>query len=115
MRRRWTWMSLVVAGVVAMVGLGLLGVAGAAPGDGPVLFQGGIAVVEAEDHDVKVPRSSHDWTTGAGPAGAVGTAIQATPDTGARITASIPTTSPEVGWRVSFPAAGTYQLWVRAF
>ena len=85
------------------------------PGEGAVTFAGGLAVVEAEDHDVKVPRSSHDWTTGAGSVGVVGTAIQATPDTGARVIASIPTTSPEVGFRVLFPAAGTYQLWVRGY
>jgi len=41
-------------------------------------------VVEAEDHDAKVARSAHDWATGAGPVGVVGTAIQATPDAGAR-------------------------------
>ena len=78
-------------------------------------FASGLAVVEAEDHDAKVARSAHDWTTGAGPAGVVASAIQATPDNGARIIASIPTTSPEVGYRVLFPAAGTYQLWVRGY
>ena len=85
------------------------------PGDGAVTFASGLAVVEAEDHDAKVARSAHDWTTGAGPAGVVASAIQATPDNGARIIASIPTTSPEVGYRVLFPAAGTYQLWVRGY
>ncbi|MDX6554379.1 MAG: hypothetical protein QOD86_574, partial [Miltoncostaeaceae bacterium] len=114
MRRFWTRIGLLATAVVLMAAVGLR-VAGAAPGDGALLFQGGVAVVEAENHDVKVARSSHDWTTVAGPAGATGQAIQATPDTGARITGSIPTTSPEVGDRDLFPAAGTYQLWVRTY
>ncbi len=113
--RGWAggWIALLLAAaLVAALGLR---VAGAAPGDGPVLFASGLAVVEAEDHDARVARSAHDWATGTGPAGLAGSAIQATPDTGARITASIATTSPEAGYRVLFPSAGTYQLWVRSF
>jgi hypothetical protein len=82
-------------------------------GTGALLFEGGRAVVEAEDHDARVPRSARDWAEVAGPAGAVGTALHAAPDAGARITTAIPTTSPEVAYRVRFPSAGTHQLWLR--
>ncbi len=113
--RRWTRRIALLA-LAAAAALAALGAAGqAAPGDGPVLFASGLAVVEAEDHDARVARSAQDWTTGAGPAGLVGRSIQATPDNGARITASIGTTGPEVGYRVLFPSAGTFQLWVRSF
>ena len=115
MPRPWTRIGLVVACVVAMAGAGLLGAAGAAPGDGPVTFGNGLAVVEAEDFDAKVPRSGKDWVPGQSPAGAVGGALQAAPDTGARLNKQIATTSPELAYRVRFPAAGAYTLWVRTF
>jgi hypothetical protein len=89
--------------------------ASAALAAGPVTFSGGQAVVEAEDFDAKVPRGGKDWVTGQSPSGSVGAAMKALPDAGARITSSIATTSPELTYRVSFPAAGTYQLWLRMY
>jgi hypothetical protein len=86
-----------------------------APGDGAVTFAGGQAVVEAEDPDARVARGGKDWLAGQSPSGSAGDAMKALPDTGARITGSIPTTSPELAYRVSFPAAGTYQLWLRMY
>jgi hypothetical protein len=113
--RRRTWSALVVACALALAGLRLLGIAGAAPGDGPVTFTGGLAVVEAEDFDAKVPRSSHDWVAGQSPTGSVAGALKAAPDTGTRLNKQIATTSPELGYRVRFPAAGAYTLWVRTY
>jgi hypothetical protein len=80
---------------------------------GPVTFQGGLAAFEIEDFDARIARSGHDWSAGTGPAGSVGGSLQAAPDAGAGITTSITTTSPELVYRVAFPAAGTYHLWVR--
>jgi hypothetical protein len=114
-RRRRTWVALVVGCVLALAGLRLLGIAGAAPGDGPVTFAGGLAVVEAEDFDAKVPRSGKDWVAGQSPAGAVGGALKAAPDTGTRLNGQVAATSPELAYRVRFPAAGAYTLWVRTF
>jgi hypothetical protein len=80
-----------------------------------VTFAGGLAVVEAEDHDAKVARGGKDWVAGQSPSDSVGAALQAAPDTGGRIISSIATTSPELGYRVLFPSAGTHQLWLRVY
>jgi hypothetical protein len=84
-------------------------------GTGAVSFLGGQAVVEAEDPDAAVARGGKDWLAGQSPAGSAVGAMKALPDTGARITSSITTTSPELVYRVGFPAAGTYQLWLRMY
>jgi hypothetical protein len=84
-------------------------------GDGAVTFVSGQAVVEAEDHDASIARGAKSWVSGQSPAGSAGAAMKALPDTGARITSSIATTSPELAYRVSFPAPGTYQLWLRMY
>ncbi len=51
-------------------------------GEGAVTFAGGLAVVEAEDHDAKVARGGKDWVAGQSPSGSVGAALKAAPDTG---------------------------------
>jgi hypothetical protein len=84
-------------------------------GTGPVLFVSGLAVVEAEDFDAKLARSGDDWVAGQSPAGSVAGALKAVPDNGSRITTNIAATSPELGYRVLFPSAGTYQLWLRVY
>ncbi len=84
-------------------------------GDGAILFQNDMAVIEAEDPDVRTPRSGHDWVPGQSPAGFVGDAMQAAPDTGAGATGDIVSTSAELAYQVQFPAAGTYYVWLRGY
>ena len=84
-----------------------------AGGSGAVTFAGGLAVVEAEDHDVKVARSGDDWVAGTSPSGAVGQSVRALPDNGTAATGDVVSTAPELGYRIDFPAAGTYYLWLR--
>ena len=76
-------------------------------------FAGGLAVVEAEDHDLKVVRAGDDWVAGTSPSGAVGQSVRALPDNGSAATGDVVSTAPELGYRIDFPAAGTYYLWLR--
>jgi hypothetical protein len=78
--------------------------------DGAILFQNGMAVIEAEDYDVKTPRSGDDWVAGQSPAGFVGGALQAAPDNGSA-PSNPETSAAELSYLVRFPAAGTYYVW----
>ncbi len=79
-------------------------------------FAGGLAVVEAEDHDAKVAarRQGLGRRRRARPARSA-RRCRPRPTPAARITTSIATTSPELGYRVLFPSAGTHQLWLRVY
>jgi hypothetical protein len=102
---------LALVALAALLAL-LAGASAAAPA-GPVTFAAGLAVVEAENPDVRVARSGDDWLTGQSPSGFVGAAVRALPDNGSAAGANVTTTMPELAYRVSFPAAGTYYLWLR--
>ena len=110
--RGWTKRWIAMLAIASASALAAPMAAGqAAPGDGAVTFASGLAVVEAEDHDVRAARSSRGWATVAGPSGLVGSAIQALPDSGARTTTSIATASPGLAFDPA-ATAGNLVLWV---
>lgn len=69
-------------------------------------------VIEAETFQSSTTRSAKSYGAVADGAASGGFYIETTPDTGAFITASIETTSPQTDYRVRFDEAGTYYVWV---
>ncbi len=81
-------------------------------GLGPYLASGGLAVLEAERAE-RVARGAHAWEPVVDSAGAVGSAVVASPNTGANENADVETTAPELRWPVRFETGGTYYVWGR--
>ncbi len=90
-------------------------VSGPGPGSGAFLPSGGQVVMEAESFTTNTPRGTDSWTATATPAGSVGTAMASGPDDGSSAGTPITTTAPELTYPVSFPGAGTWHVWVRAW
>lgn len=67
-------------------------------------------VIEAEEYNAKIDRSGDVFTDVADAAASGGTYIEAQPDDGDLISASIETTSPETKYLVKFDEAGTYYI-----
>lgn len=89
---------------------------GGGGGSTAYLVQGGRVTMDAENADEVLARSGRTFGLG-GPAGSVGGARVVSPDTGGAwgTPATAQTSAPELRFRVRFPAAGTYRVWVRAF
>ncbi len=76
----------------------------------------GLVSMEAENYTSKADRSSHAWTAKDDILDDSGTgAMQATPDNGTNITASIAATSPELRYSVNFTKTGTHYIWLRGY
>ncbi len=73
-------------------------------------FFAGRVVVEAEQFDANTPRGEHSWQQ---VQGGVGGAMQALPPDRLQIDSNIESTSPRLNYRINFPAAGEYVIWVR--
>jgi hypothetical protein len=71
---------------------------------------GGLVVMEAENYASTVDRGSHGWDK-VSLSGAQ--AMEARPDTGARITANNTSTSPFLRFNVNFQKTGTHYVWLR--
>ena len=83
------------------------------PATGAYLQQDGVVTIEAENHHQAVARSSKAWQT-VTPAGAVGSAVAALPDTDALYEPpGALTQAPELRYRIHFTQAGTYRLALR--
>jgi methionine-rich copper-binding protein CopC len=85
------------------------------PPDGAYQFDGDTVTVEAENADEVIDRSATGWQATSSPAGAVGQAM-VIPEagTGWGDIGSAPTTAPELSFQIEFPAAGAYDVYVRA-
>lgn len=82
----------------------------------PFQESAGEVVMEAENYDTKVSRSSHDWTASTAKSGYSGTsAMRATPETATEITTGYATTSPELIYNIAISTPGTYYVWMRGF
>ena len=79
------------------------------------LVQSGQVVMEAENAHGNVSRGGKMWVSQTGPAGLVGSALQALPNTAAQIDTGYATTTAELQFQVQFPAAGTYHVWLRGY
>ena len=80
----------------------------------PFQESNGQVVMEAENHDVKVTRSSKSWNLLTTITGFSGTGyLQSLPNTGTLIDTGYPTTSPELQYRINFTTTGTYYIWMR--
>lgn len=89
---------------------------GIPPAVTPPAFEevGGSITIEAESLTTSSSTPSHRWVTTSQPAGYSGSsAMVTTPDTGAVITGSIPTSAPSLTFRVRVASTGTYHVWVR--
>jgi hypothetical protein len=84
-----------------------------APGAGPALEQGVELTLEAEAYSSKTARGGHDWLAGQSPAGSVGGALFAGPDSGQTVISSPRANAPELGFDVRFASPGTYRVWLR--
>lgn len=78
------------------------------------LASGGMVVFEAEGFDGNTAMGGKTWTSTAGPGGASGSYMLAGSNTGALVTANVPTSSPRLDYRVFFESAGTYTVWLRS-
>ena len=82
----------------------------------PFQESGGQVVIEAENFDANIPRSSKTWTSETAETGYAGVGyLTALPNSGlsyASVSSAI-TSSPELQYQVNFTAAGTYYVWVR--
>ncbi len=87
----------------------------APPADGPIQMQSGTVVIEAEDADGSIARDGHEWLTGQAPAGSVGDAVSALPDSGSIVNTGYVGTVAERQYEVQFEAPGTYHVWVRGY
>jgi hypothetical protein len=84
-------------------------------GSGAFIESGGQVVMEAEDYDNNITRSSRTWTLTTTVGGYSGSGyMQALPDSGTNINTGYSTTSPEMNYLVNFSTTGTYYVWVRA-
>ncbi|MEJ7597560.1 MAG: PQQ-dependent sugar dehydrogenase [Kofleriaceae bacterium] len=72
----------------------------------------GLVSVDVEHFHANVARSGRAWTAD-GTAGASGTALRATPNSGTNNDTGYTTTSPRLDFRVSFVKTGTHYVWVR--
>lgn len=76
--------------------------------------QDGQVVLEAENFDGIISRSSQAWYVRTSPSGYLGSGeMVAEPDSGAAINTGFATTSPELQYRVQFTTPGTYYVWLR--
>ncbi|PID60220.1 MAG: hypothetical protein CSB44_10805 [Gammaproteobacteria bacterium] len=89
-------------------------VAGSGTGDGSMGDDATavLIVVEAEDHDSKKDTATHAWRRVELAGARGGKAVKTTPDTGALKYDKAG--SPHLGYKVSFPEAGEYRVWLRA-
>ena len=70
----------------------------------------GLVVMNARNHDAKASRSNHNWTT----VNHLGVnAMEAIPDSGARIASGYVSNSPYLRFNVNFQKTGTHYLWLR--
>lgn len=79
-------------------------------GHEPFDFFAGRVVVEAEQYDSRTTASGHSWQK---VAGGVDGAMKVLPDNGARIDSNIAGTSPRLNYRINFPYAGEYMIFIR--
>ena len=70
----------------------------------------GLVVMNARNHDAKASRSNHNWTT----VNHLGVnAMEAIPDSGARIASGYVSNSPYLRFNVNFQKTGTHYVWLR--
>jgi hypothetical protein len=75
-----------------------------------------VGAFETENYRNRIARSSHNWEVQTGIGGYVGAGyVQSLPNSGMNINSGYTTTSPETQYRVVFPTAGTYYIWLRGY
>jgi murein DD-endopeptidase MepM/ murein hydrolase activator NlpD len=77
-----------------------------------------VGAFEAENYRAQIPRSNHSWQLQTSVGGYFGSGyMQALPNATApsSINTGYTTTSPELQYRVAFPTAGTYDIWLRGY
>ncbi len=73
----------------------------------------GMVSIDVADYDTRQAANNHEWVT-VSQAGASGKgALEALPNTGARIDSGYAASSPQADYAVYFRDAGTYYVWVR--
>jgi len=76
----------------------------------------GMVVMEAEHFATSVAASGHAWVPTNNVTGFVGSsAMRASPNTGASITANVTSASPGLKYQVFFQHTGTYRFWLRGW
>jgi hypothetical protein len=72
----------------------------------------GLVVMNTENHDDKKSGSGHDWD----PVNHLGVnAMEAIPDSGARIASGYVSSSPYLRFKVNFQKTGTHYVWLRGY
>lgn len=74
-----------------------------------------IGPFEAENFRENIPRSGFTWQFGTTLAGFRGSGFMQVPTTGGAFDPPYASTSPELRYRVAFPTAGLYYLWIRGY
>jgi len=73
----------------------------------------GIVSMEAENFTTNTSQGGKSWTPQTTNSPSNGTALIATPDTGAAVNTGYTTGSPRLNFTVTFSQTGTYQVWIR--
>ncbi|MEZ4700752.1 MAG: FG-GAP-like repeat-containing protein [Rhodothermales bacterium] len=85
-------------------------------GTGSFIESAGMVVMEAENFHTNIERSSHSWVLDTAKGGfSGGGSMVTTPDNGTQIKNSVTSTSPEMGFSVTFGTTGNYYLWGRVW
>ncbi len=83
-------------------------------GTGPFVESGGEVVMEAENYDDIISRSSKNWELRTNQGGFSGTGyMESRPNTGVSFNTGYTTNSPELIYQVNFTNPGTYFVWLR--
>ena len=75
-----------------------------------------VGTFESENYRSRIARGGKNWELQTGIGGYIGSGyMQALPNSGTNINTGYTTTSPELQYRVVFPTAGTYYIWLRGY
>lgn len=74
---------------------------------------GGLVSMEAENYTTNTSQGSKSWNVNTSSSPSNGSALIATPDTGAAVNTGYTTMSPRLNFTVTFAQSGTFHVWVR--